>query len=184
MELLNSLDIPVVVENPNVGENLEDHAISGISFEVIDEVATADSLMRQEPEVLQLCMEQYMTDQTGPFSYGCLYSHAFMPITDELTGNGKSELDQLFSNYAEKNHTDFTFDSVDKVTISEDEASACTLMFPAQINAHDDKGEKGGKNYLQMAGEGNFITIPLCSAIPYLEVASILPPPTSISLLT
>lgn len=158
--LLKSLDIPVAVNNPNVGENLQDHAISGISFEVVDSVATADSLMHQEPEVVQSCMGQYMTDQTGPFSYGGLYSHAYMPITDELTSNGKSELAQLFSDYAAKNNTDFAFDFVNAVTIREDEASACILMFPAQFNSHDDKGEKGGKNYLQMPGEGNFISIP------------------------
>jgi len=43
---LNSLGIPVVVDNPNVGENLQDHLISAISFEVNDDVAAADPLMR------------------------------------------------------------------------------------------------------------------------------------------
>ncbi|MCJ1246452.1 hypothetical protein MMC30_003659 [Trapelia coarctata] len=163
-KLLNTLGIPVVVDSPNVGENLQDHLISAISFEVNDGIATADPLMRQEPEAIQYCMGEYMTSQTGPFSYGSITSHSFMPITDALTGKGqKSELADLFANYASKSRPDFAFEFVDSLVQSDDEASSCILMFAAQVNAHDDKGEKGGKNYLQMPKEGNYIT--LCSTL-------------------
>ncbi|KAH8647581.1 hypothetical protein BGZ60DRAFT_553262 [Tricladium varicosporioides] len=163
-KLLTSLNIPVVVDNPNVGENLQDHAISAISFEVNDGVPTADPLLRQEPEPLQAVMGQYMTDQTGPLSCGSVASHSMMPITDVLTGEGSmAQLASLFDEYASKHGTDAAFDFVRSVTTDPKQASACLLMFAAQVNAHDDKGEYGGRNYLQMPKAGNFMT--LCSLL-------------------
>ena len=167
-ELLKSLDIPVVVDNPNVGENLQDHPITAISFEVTDTIITADPLLRQEAPVVQAVTEMYMTSQTGPLSYGSISSHAFMPVTPELTGpNALGELTTLFNEYAAKNNKygDTLFEFVKDVTLSPEQASATILMFAAQVNAHDDKGEVGGKNYLQMPGPGNFIT--LCSLLSH-----------------
>ena len=37
------LIIPVVIDNKDVGENLQDHLMTGISFEVNDGVMTGDS---------------------------------------------------------------------------------------------------------------------------------------------
>ncbi|KAF4624248.1 hypothetical protein G7Y89_g13924 [Cudoniella acicularis] len=159
-KLLKSLDIPVIVDNPNVGENLQDHPIIGVSFEVIDGTPTADSLLRQEPEVSRYVMEQYMKDRTGPLSYGSVTSHSLMPITNTLTSqNSMRELSQLFEDYALEHGTNSAFDFVKSVTLSPKQVSSCILMFAAQINAHDDKGEVGGKNYLQMPGPGDFITL-------------------------
>ena len=45
-DLLTSLQIPLLIDNPNVGENLQDHLIVGISYEVVDGTPTADSLVR------------------------------------------------------------------------------------------------------------------------------------------
>ena len=41
-DLLKSLGISIVVDNSNVGENLQDHPISAIRFEVNEGVATAE----------------------------------------------------------------------------------------------------------------------------------------------
>lgn len=41
-QVLMPLDIPVVIDNKNVGENLQDHLMTGISFEVNDGVMTGD----------------------------------------------------------------------------------------------------------------------------------------------
>lgn len=48
-DILEKFNIPVVIDNPNVGENLQDHLMTGISFEVTDDVMTGDPLLRQEP---------------------------------------------------------------------------------------------------------------------------------------
>lgn len=66
--------IPVVVDLPGVGENLQDHLMTGLSYEVVDGVITGDPLMRQvshHPTALKA--------RTTPF-----WSHSISAIT--LTG--------------------------------------------------------------------------------------------------
>lgn len=65
-ELLKTNSIPGIIDNANVGENLQDHLLTGISFEVNKEVPTGDSLMRQEQEVFQSAMHRYNTAKDGP----------------------------------------------------------------------------------------------------------------------
>ena len=184
-ELLKSLGIQVLVNNPNVGENLQDHAITAMSFEVTDGTQTADSLLRQEPDAVQFVTELYMKAQAGPLSYGSVASHAFMPITDVLSGqDSMSELATLFEEYAAKNGANPVFDFVREVSLSPEQASACILMFAAQVNAHDDKGEPGGKNYLQMPKAGNYITLcsllshPLSRGSTHITSGDVMAPPT------
>ncbi|PWY86725.1 alcohol oxidase, partial [Aspergillus heteromorphus CBS 117.55] len=79
---LETLNIPVIIDNPNVGENLQDHVLSGLSLEVEDFIATKDDLMRRVPEVLSAAMESYKTRQFGPFTIGGNYSSALLPLPD------------------------------------------------------------------------------------------------------
>ena len=44
-ERLESLGIPVVIDNPNVGENLQDHVSSYISYELADGNSSGDVLV-------------------------------------------------------------------------------------------------------------------------------------------
>jgi choline dehydrogenase-like flavoprotein len=44
--LLEKHNIPLIVDNPNVGENLQDHIFAPVYFEVADFVETKDKLMR------------------------------------------------------------------------------------------------------------------------------------------
>lgn len=59
--LLKELGIPVIVDNPYVGENLQNHVLVGHSFEVRDDsdMPSRDPLNRQEPAVLQAAMAAY-----------------------------------------------------------------------------------------------------------------------------
>lgn len=63
-ELLKSLGIDVLIDNPSVGENLQDHAYTSLSFEVADGVPTLDVL--RDPAVLEQGIESYRTNRTGP----------------------------------------------------------------------------------------------------------------------
>ncbi|KAL3440822.1 glucose-methanol-choline oxidoreductase [Aspergillus insuetus] len=67
--LLRQFDIPVIVHNSNVGENLQDHLMSGLN-----------PLVRQEPEAVQNAMQLYAQDKTGPLTSGGMQSAAFMPL--------------------------------------------------------------------------------------------------------
>jgi choline dehydrogenase-like flavoprotein len=63
-ELLQKYGIDVIVANPNVGENLQDHAMCAISFEA-DSVKTADAMVR-DPSIMPALLDMYQKDRSGP----------------------------------------------------------------------------------------------------------------------
>jgi choline dehydrogenase len=62
-EILAPLGIPVVVENPNVGENLQDQPFVPISWEAEDGILTLDSL--QVPGAADAALAQFYSSQSG-----------------------------------------------------------------------------------------------------------------------
>ena len=158
-DLLKSHHIPVLIDNPKVGENLQDHLMVAISYEVLDGTPTADALLRQEPEATKAATDQYVQHKTGPLSYGAFGSHSFMPLTEDLLPKGRRELWQIFADYEPSLTERFAYEFVDNIITSPYEASACLFLFAGQANMHDDKGEKGGKNYLQMPKAGNYLSL-------------------------
>ena len=151
--LLQKRGLPVLVNNCHVGENLQDHLMTGISFEVNDGVPTGDPLVRQEPEAVQSAMELYMTKKEGPFCVGGYASHSFMPILDFLD-DGKAELQRLLNEH--KTSTDeASYAFVRSVLEDPEEGSGCLAMFAAQVNVHTTHD----KSYLQDLRPGNFTSL-------------------------
>jgi choline dehydrogenase-like flavoprotein len=83
---LQKLGIDVVLDLPTVGENLQDHAVSSVCFEVTEGVETLDALVRQEPEVLAQVMQDYGTSRTGPMSHVGVTSYAYLPVRPRMAG--------------------------------------------------------------------------------------------------
>jgi choline dehydrogenase-like flavoprotein len=77
--LLESLGIPVVIDNANVGENLQDHPASHISYELVDGIMSADALVN--PEISKQLVEQYESSRSGPLG-GIWSSAAYIPFVD------------------------------------------------------------------------------------------------------
>lgn len=84
--LLQKYNIPVIVDNPNVGENLQDHPNAGVSFEVVDGIKTLDGLSRQEPEAIGAAMQEYIANKKGPFAVGGNFAGAMLPVPDFVDG--------------------------------------------------------------------------------------------------
>lgn len=97
-EILQAHGIEVFVDNPNVGENLQDHPLSGVSFEVIDGLPTIDLI--RDPSVIQGAMEAYQSSRAGPLTSG-FHSVASLPVVEFLSKEGKAELTQLLDAYAQ-----------------------------------------------------------------------------------
>ena len=95
-KLLQSHGIDIVMENTNVGENLQDHPMSGMSFEVIDGLPTID--MIRDPAVIQGAMEAYQSSRAGPLT-SCYHSVASLPVIEFLSEKGKTELIELLDTY-------------------------------------------------------------------------------------
>ncbi|KAK7712459.1 hypothetical protein SLS64_004843 [Diaporthe eres] len=90
--LLDKLGIPVVVDNPNVGENLQDHPNTGVSFEVADGVKTMDGLSRLEPEAVNAAIQDYINHKRGPLAVGGNFAGALIPVPDFVKGAGTEAL--------------------------------------------------------------------------------------------
>jgi choline dehydrogenase-like flavoprotein len=163
-ELLRQLDIPVTVHNPNVGENLQDHLMTGVSFEAVDGVVTVDALLRQEPEAIAAAMQQYTEHKKGPMTIGGVQSCAFMPIIDFHASNSQREstmqeyIDHLLPNPDERSK------AIQKIFIQPDEPTCMMFMFLAQANLHDDTGDSFVGSSLQ---QGNFISLGLETNLPF-----------------
>ncbi|KAK4035011.1 hypothetical protein C8A01DRAFT_38523 [Parachaetomium inaequale] len=88
-KLLQSLGIDVVVDNPFVGENLQHHPMSVLSFETADDgepgFDTIDALARQDPAAIAAATEAYTTSQRGPFSRTNCNTMAHLPFPGPAT---------------------------------------------------------------------------------------------------
>ncbi|KAK0629343.1 GMC oxidoreductase [Bombardia bombarda] len=92
--LLESLGIETVVNNPHVGENLQNHVYTGVVFSVPDDVPTLDPFFRQEPQAMKAAMEAY-AKFTGPLGSSSIIASAQLPFPGIQTDEGKQDLDQL-----------------------------------------------------------------------------------------
>lgn len=80
--LPQQLGIEVVVENPHVGENFQNHAYSGLVLPVRDDVETLDPLMRMEPDAVAAAEEVYAQGKGGSIGRSTTLSTAQMPLTE------------------------------------------------------------------------------------------------------
>ncbi|WYZ37638.1 hypothetical protein EsH8_II_001144 [Colletotrichum jinshuiense] len=151
--LLEGHNIPVVVDNPNVGENVQDHPIVCQSFEVNDGIPSADVL--RDGEVLNAIVGQYQATQEGPLGQSTV-SAAYAPLAD---GNGvlsEEAKRNLFSTY-EKNTTTPSGKLVQSLIGSSEEPSSEYLLFPSQITINDHPANMA--EYLVPSRPENYITI-------------------------
>ncbi|KAI0839512.1 GMC oxidoreductase [Hypoxylon sp. FL0890] len=97
--ILSRHEVKLIKELPGVGENLQDHLISGASFETVDGLETLDSLARQEPEAIGKAMQEYATSRTGPLTSTGIDAYAYLPMVDHLSGEGRETLKELLSQH-------------------------------------------------------------------------------------
>ncbi|CRL18610.1 Glucose-methanol-choline oxidoreductase [Penicillium camemberti] len=77
--LLKSHGIPTVINNPSVGENLQDHGTVSFGYEVADGMPSGD--MARDPAISVAAMAAYQKDGSGPLGMVPLIS-AFMPLVE------------------------------------------------------------------------------------------------------
>ena len=156
--LLRSMGIDVVIENPNVGQNLQDHPSTGISFEVLDHVKTLDALNRQEPDAINEAMRAYQATKSGPFSGAALNSFAFMPVVDFQIHEGLVQ--SILGKYPQQSTGpghEVEYNFVRSVLSSADKSSVYFFTYAAR----GDFGGDGSKarNVTVAAEKGQYITI-------------------------
>ncbi|KAL7947703.1 GMC oxidoreductase [Trichoderma barbatum] len=152
--LLESLDIPVVVDNPNVGENLQDHPITTQSFEVNTGVPSGDVL--RDANVLSALLQQYQDGGKGPMGQSNI-SAAYVPLAD---GEGVYSADakkSLFASYGEHVQTQ-DGEVIRKLLEEPDEPTVLYFLFPSQ--AHTVMNDPPSMaDYLLPTSPENYLTV-------------------------
>ena len=129
-KLLESLDIRLVVDNPAVGENLQDHPMACQSFEVNDGVPSSDVL--RDPEILKALVGQYQATAEGPMGQSNL-SVANAPLSDQ-TGVLSVEAKKAFFAAHEQHMTTPDVDVLRALVESPNEPTIEYILFPGQSN--------------------------------------------------
>ena len=178
-ELLGSHGIEVLVENPGVGENLQDHPMTSVSYEVNEGVMTGE-LMR-DPEFVQAVTNMYSDHKTGPLCSGGLGSCGFLPLVKDLQKDGYQDWKQLLDEHLGEGQHELNYPAeklqnsiIRRILESSTDASASFFMAPQQGNF--DRGPSP-KDIFRMAVPGNFISIgvsiqhPLSRGIVHINTA-------------
>lgn len=160
--MLRQFNIPVVEDNPNVGENLQDHLMTGISFEVVEGVHTGDPLLRQEPTALQAAMQLYMEHQAGPMASGGVQSGAYMPVRGFDGPQGSQEnmatyMDRFLA------QPDSRQNAIREIFAQPKAPTCSNVMFLAQANLHESGKSFVGQDLLP----GNFLSLGLIQSMPF-----------------
>lgn len=161
--LLESRGIELRVDNPNVGENLQDHVVTGISFEAADDVTTMDAF--RDPTVIQSAMKQYMTKKQGPLT-AVTAALAFLPLVDSQSGSDQAMMKELL----EADALDTTCArpaehraSIRRVLSDPTEPSTFFCMVPVQTHL----GGSTRKFQSALSDPRNFVTVLLQHLHPY-----------------
>lgn len=161
-DILKSHDIPVMIENPFVGENLQDHLMTGISYRLTDQlpsgVVTLDGMRREEPEALQAAKQAYEMDRSGPLSVGAVLSYSYMPVVDLI--KKQAELKQILYPYFNDIKEDFPsqkfqYDFIRTMLEDPNEGTASYFLIPTQ--GRWDNGPL----------EGNWLTLGVAFLTPF-----------------
>ena len=136
--LLRAHGVDVLVDNPRVGENLQDHIVCSIGYEAADEVNTLDDLVRQDPKAVEAAMGEYLTSKTGPLTSVGVESYAYLPVMEYLTENGQTELNSLLDKYTPTENdlqnpaTASYYNAVKSILKSKEESSGSYLTVATQ----------------------------------------------------
>jgi choline dehydrogenase-like flavoprotein len=102
-DILEKHGIKVFINSPQVGENIQDHPLTSVSFEVADDHVSG-AVMRHM-NIVQAVMKQYQETHDGPLS-GTPLNFAYMPPVD---GDSVLEPERAQSLLSESlDHVDYT----------------------------------------------------------------------------
>ncbi|CAJ2511629.1 Uu.00g072540.m01.CDS01 [Anthostomella pinea] len=99
-DLLRSLGIDVVIDNPYVGENLQNHVVTGVTFEIRDDEETLDPLLRKDPAATAAAIEAYRRG-AGPLASSNIVASAQLPLPSK-------DIDELLSVMENTKHAQVT----------------------------------------------------------------------------
>ncbi|CAI7627960.1 unnamed protein product [Penicillium palitans] len=165
-DLLQAHGIPVIIDNPAVGENLQDHAITSINFEVADDQVSGDIL--RDPNVVQALIKLYEETHGGPLA-GMPLSMAYLPLMDGTGAAPKEQIEALLSKYLDNENTPSNlqaqYSHIRKMLLQSDDPSSHYLFLPAQL--HMNPGKTALADVLVKSLPENYIAVMVLHNHPF-----------------
>ena len=165
--LLKSHEIDAFIDNPSVGENLQDHLVAVLGLEAADGVPSADAL--RDPMVFKQMMELYQTAGEGPLA-ASTYSSAFTPVLNLRGNKGQDEMTQLLNQHTcEIGAPGFPsqnqqYDLLKSILQSPDDDSVHYGLAAFQMNA---LAGDSPKQYLAPSTPGNYLSFMIALSHPF-----------------
>lgn len=159
-DLLETHGIPVIINNPSVGENLQDHCHAAVSFEVADGQISGDVM--RDPKIIDALMKQYQETKTGPFS-GIPLTMAYLPMVDVNGLLTKDDIRKLLNEYLSSEKDQIAdglkaqYEVIQKTFFDPKESTVAYGFLPAQM--HHNRGKTTMKDVLSPKLPGNYVSI-------------------------
>lgn len=160
-KLLCSLGIDMLIDNPNVGENLQDHVMCSMKFQAKDDI---DIPTRNLSEILESGRDEYEKNRTGPLASVAAPSYAYLPMMKLLGVQGQKEFRSVLGDYSFNPwhpKVKLYHDIAKSIFTSEDEGSGCFLIVPRRNRDPTDIDLYSGR-----ALDDKFITIAATLSLP------------------
>lgn len=162
-QLLSRHGIEAVVNNPNVGENLQDHLLASISFEIADEQISGDVM--RDPKLVEAVLKQYQETRKGPLS-GTPLSFAYTPLVGQNGTIPRPEVEELLRESLDKvSYNSPTpslpqqYNILRRQLLNPSESTIEFMYIPLQLNGNPDGGVTDMTKLFGKAHDGNYITL-------------------------
>ncbi|KAJ4246021.1 hypothetical protein NW762_013765 [Fusarium torreyae] len=132
-ELLERHNIPVIIDNPGVGENLQDHPQACMSYELRDNAPSIDAF--RDSKLAAQAMEQYQATKGGPLA-SISHSVSYLPVLDSAGIMSLDERKALLHKCIGETQN-VQQNSLKKMLSQPDEPAMSLMWFPCQTNIED-----------------------------------------------
>ncbi|KAK2598137.1 hypothetical protein QQS21_005688 [Conoideocrella luteorostrata] len=131
-KILRGLQIEPIVDLPEVGENLQDHALVAISLE--STVPTMDSF--RDKANMGAAFQEYTEKASGPFT-SSTFNQAYLPCMDLISPESQNELKILLDDHAKSDSPGLQkqHDIVRRIVEDPNQSSIQYLCAPVQARA-------------------------------------------------
>ena len=159
-DVLEKHNIPVIVDRPGVGENLQDHCLAAVSFEVADGQISGD--LTRDPNVVQSLIKLYEETHSGPLA-GMPVSMAYLPLMDHEGQLSREKVEQLLTQHLDQHLEDASSSqqqqfALQRALLQEGRNASAQYMF-LPIQVHMNPGKTTMSDVLAKTLPGNYITI-------------------------
>ncbi|KAL7904076.1 hypothetical protein GGI35DRAFT_490775 [Trichoderma velutinum] len=150
--ILKRAGVQVVLDNPNVGENFQDHPIVPIAHEAHDTLQTAETL--RQPDVLEWAIGEFQAGRGGPLATG-VSGTSFLTYTSILDDPSKAKTlsDRICIPSGSRK---LKFEVQKEIFDSTTEADVQIQFMPSGFNPY--VGESMSKLFIH-TDPGNYLTI-------------------------